>query len=208
MLRVIPIVFALIAVCTTGGALAENESPPVRVAQTPDATPSGNDRPATLGDIRALRAETQALGRELRAEMTNMGRELRAQLQAINGTLHTAFLIMAGIFAAMIVALAGLLWKFRFGISAALICAPLLFASQLTNAAVFLEAISDPNKPDHPLAALLGLCVIIGVICYGGAYFFEKIKVPILPRVLRIIGNVLIGLIVVVSAVAGEIATV
>ena len=61
---------------------------------------------------------------------------------------------------------------------------------------------------DPPFVATLMLCVVIGVIFYGSAYFFEKIKIPIFPRVLRIIGNVLIGLIVVVGAVAGEIATV
>ena len=196
-LRAIPMIFALIAVCATGSATAQEESPPVQVAQTQEAAPSGDNRPATLGDIRSLRAE-----------MHEMGRELREQIQAIHDTLHMAFLTMAGIFAAMIVALVGLLWKSRFGISAALICAPLLFASQLANAAVLWEVVPISPKPDYPFVAFLTLCVIVGAICYGGAYFFEKIKIPILPRVLRIIGNVLIGLIVVAGAVAGKIATV
>ena len=143
-LRAIPIVFALIAFCATGGALAEDESPPARIAQAQESSPSGDDRPATLGDIRALRSETQALGRELRAEMHEMGRELRTQIQAINDTLHMAFLGVAGILATGVVALVGLLWKTRSGNlsgSAAVFLIPVALAAALTVGAAIAAVI-------------------------------------------------------------------
>ena len=134
-LRAIPMIFALVAFCATVQvAQAQGEAESTESVQAAQAQ-SGDNRPATLGDIRALRAETQALGRELRAEMTNMGQELRAQIQAINDTLHMAFLTMAGIFATVMVALVGLLWKSRTGNlsgSAAVFLIPVALAAALT----------------------------------------------------------------------------
>ena len=128
-------IFALVAFCATVQvARAQGEAESTESVQAAQAQ-SGDNRPATLGDIRALRAETQALGRELRAEMTNMGQELRAQIQAINDTLHMAFLTMAGIFATVMVALVGLLWKSRTGNlsgSAAVFLIPVALAAALT----------------------------------------------------------------------------
>ena len=128
-------IFALVAFCATvQAARAQGEAESTESVQAAQAQ-SGDNRPATLGDIRALRAETQALGRELRAEMTNMGQELRTQIQAINDTLHMAFLTMAGIFATVMVALVGLLWKSRPGNlsgSAAVFLIPVALAAALT----------------------------------------------------------------------------
>ena len=119
-------IFALIALCATGGAMAQEEAQPVQAAQTQEAAPSGDNRPATLGDIRTLRAETQTLGRELRAEtqtlvrelraeMTNMGQDLRAQIQATHHTLHMALLTIICILGTGIIALTGLIWHSRPG---------------------------------------------------------------------------------------------
>ena len=123
-LRAIPMIFALVAFCATVQvAQAQGEAESTESVQAAQAQ-SGDNRPATLGDIRSLRAE-----------MHEMGRELRAQIQAINDTLHMAFLTMAGIFATVMVALVGLLWKSRPGNlsgSAAVFLIPVALAAALT----------------------------------------------------------------------------
>ena len=123
-LRAIPMIFALVAFCATVQvARAQGEAESTESVQAAQAQ-SGDNRPATLGDIRSLRAE-----------MHEMGRELRAQIQAINDTLHMAFLTMAGIFATVMVALVGLLWKSRTGNlsgSAAVFLIPVALAAALT----------------------------------------------------------------------------
>ena len=123
-LRAIPMIFALVAFCATVQvARAQGEAESTESVQAAQAQ-SGDNRPATLGDIRSLRAE-----------MHEMGRELRAQIQAINDTLHMAFLTMAGIFATVMVALVGLLWKSRPGNlsgSAAVFLIPVALAAALT----------------------------------------------------------------------------
>ena len=117
-------IFALVAFCATVQvARAQGEAESTESVQAAQAQ-SGDNRPATLGDIRSLRAE-----------MHEMGRELRAQIQAINDTLHMAFLTMAGIFATVMVALVGLLWKSRTGNlsgSAAVFLIPVALAAALT----------------------------------------------------------------------------
>ena len=117
-------IFALVAFCATvQAARAQGEAESTESVQAAQAQ-SGDNRPATLGDIRSLRAE-----------MHEMGRELRAQIQAINDTLHMAFLTMAGIFATVMVALVGLLWKSRTGNlsgSAAVFLIPVALAAALT----------------------------------------------------------------------------
>ena len=117
-------IFALVAFCATVQvARAQGEAESTESVQAAQAQ-SGDNRPATLGDIRSLRAE-----------MHEMGRELRAQIQAINDTLHMAFLTMAGIFATVMVALVGLLWKSRPGNlsgSAAVFLIPVALAAALT----------------------------------------------------------------------------
>ena len=117
-------IFALVAFCATVQvAQAQGEAESTESVQAAQAQ-SGDNRPATLGDIRSLRAE-----------MHEMGRELRAQIQAINDTLHMAFLTMAGIFATVMVALVGLLWKSRPGNlsgSAAVFLIPVALAAALT----------------------------------------------------------------------------
>ena len=123
-LRAIPMIFALVAFfATVQVARAQGEAESTESVQAAQAQ-SGDNRPATLGDIRSLRAE-----------MHEMGRELRAQIQAINDTLHMAFLTMAGIFATVMVALVGLLWKSRPGNlsgSAAVFLIPVALAAALT----------------------------------------------------------------------------
>ena len=117
-------IFALVAFCATVQvARAQGEAESTESVQAAQAQ-SGDNRPATLGDIRSLRTE-----------MHEMGRELRAQIQAINDTLHMAFLTMAGIFATVMVALVGLLWKSRPGNlsgSAAVFLIPVALAAALT----------------------------------------------------------------------------
>ena len=71
-LRAIPIIFALIAFCATGGALAEDESPPTRVAQAQEAAPSGDNRPATLGDLRYFESRVDDRMARLEERMVDM----------------------------------------------------------------------------------------------------------------------------------------
>ena len=93
----------------------------------------------------------------------------------------------------------------------ALFCAAMLFAPQLAMAAMLGELIPEKYFPEGKkwnllefLVEFLVLCVSVGVVCYGGAYVFEKIRIPILPRVFRVIGTALIGLIVVLGAFAAN----
>ena len=129
--RAIPMIFALIAVCATGGAMAQEEAQPVQAAQTREAAPSGDNRPATLGDIRSLRAEMHEMGRELRGEI----QQLRMQNLAFYDSLNNALLAIVGIFATMMAGFATLVWKNRSGNpsgTAAVFLIPVALAAALT----------------------------------------------------------------------------
>ena len=87
-LRAIPIVFALIAFCATGGALAEDESPPARVAQAQEAAPSGDNRHATLGDIRYFESRVNDRMARLEDRMVDMFLALLFVMVALFGLPH------------------------------------------------------------------------------------------------------------------------
>ena len=93
--RAILSVAAVVAFCASGVSRAADESPPVadsvRSASAQDEARFGDNRLATLGDIR----HTEAKISELRAEMNEMGRELRA---AMNQMLYTLLAAMVALF--------------------------------------------------------------------------------------------------------------
>ena len=135
MFRPVALMVVLAAACAVAGARAEEESPlsaeavrPVAAAEVP--LRSGDNRPATLGDIRHLENRVDSQISELRAQ----NQALYAQNQAFHQSLNNALLAIVGIFATMMVALLGLLWKIRFGnisASAAVILIPIALAAAL-----------------------------------------------------------------------------
>ena len=135
ILRFIPLIFALSAIGATAGARAE-ESPPsaesVRPAPSAEAPlQAGDNRWATVGDIRHMENKVDSQISELRMQI----QMLHAQNQGFHESLNTALLAVVGIFATMMAALLGLLWKARFGnvsASAALFLIPIALVAALT----------------------------------------------------------------------------
>ena len=147
-LRAIPMILALIAFCATVQvARAQDGAQPVQVAQAQEATPSGDNRPATLGDIRDLRNETNALGRELRAQIQGIYEQnqlMQMQYQAFYNSLNNALLAIIGVFATMVAGFATLIWKNRSGtpsVSAAVFLIPVALAAALTVGAAIAAVI-------------------------------------------------------------------
>ena len=151
--RTILTVFALVAVFAPGVARADESARPVQVAQAQNGAQPGDNRPATLGDIRhmearsdaqisELRTDVNAQISELRADMNAQGRELRDQIQQLHmqnqgfhTSLNNALMAIVGIFATMMAAFVALFWKFRAGTPsapAAVFLIPIALAAALT----------------------------------------------------------------------------
>ena len=129
-------VIALIAALAAAGAVAAEESPPsaeaVRPAPATEARlQAGEARWATVGDIRHMENRVDSQISELRMQI----QILHAQNQGFHESLNNALMAIVGVFAAMMVALLGLLWKVRFGnvsASAAVFLIPIALAAALT----------------------------------------------------------------------------
>ena len=84
-----------------------------------------------------------------------------------------------------------------------LFCAVLWLVVPCSAQAAAFSASSEEVGLDEALLIVLIFAVVVGAAFHGVAALLKVIKVPVLPGVVRVVGNVVIGLIVVVGAIAG-----
>ena len=103
ILRAILPVFALFAVCATGGAWAmDGESVrPVQVAQAQNGAPSGDDRPATVGDLRHFESRMDERMTGLENRMDDRMRHLESRMMRMEDRMIQMFTALLAVMIAL-----------------------------------------------------------------------------------------------------------